>query len=90
MWYIYTTGYYSVIKRNKIGSLVETWMDLVTIIQSEVSQKEKNQYHLLTHISGIQKHDIDGCVCKAEVEMRCREQAYGYQVGKEAVGLLGD
>ena len=40
------------IKRNEIGSFVETWMDLETVIQSEVSQKEKNKYHILTHICG--------------------------------------
>ena len=39
MWYIYTMEYYSVKKRNEIGSFVETWMDLGTVIQSEVSQK---------------------------------------------------
>ena len=44
MWYIYTMEYYSAIKRNKIGSFVETWMDLETVIQSEVSQKEKDIY----------------------------------------------
>ena len=44
MWYIYTREYYSAIKRNKIGSFVETWMNLETVIQSEVSQKEKNKY----------------------------------------------
>ena len=38
------------IKRNEIGSLVEMWMNLETIIQSEVSQKEKNKYCILTHI----------------------------------------
>ena len=43
MWYIYTKEYYSAIKRNKIGSFVETWMDLETAIQSEGSQKEKNK-----------------------------------------------
>ena len=43
MWYIYTMEYYSTIKRNEIGSFVETWMDLDTVIQSEVSQKEKNK-----------------------------------------------
>ena len=43
MWYIYTMDYYSAIKRNEIGSFVETWMDLETVIQSEVSQKEKNK-----------------------------------------------
>ena len=50
MWYIYTMEYYSAIKRNEIGSFVETWMDLETVIQSEVSQKEKNKYHILMHI----------------------------------------
>ena len=50
MWYIYTVEYYSVTKRNEIGSFVETWMDLETVIRSEISQKEKNKYHILTHI----------------------------------------
>ena len=45
--------YYSAIKRNEIGSFVEMWMDLETVIQSEVSQKEKNIYRILTHICGI-------------------------------------
>ena len=38
------------IKRNEIESLVVRWMDLESAIQSEVSQKEKNKYHMLTHI----------------------------------------
>ena len=53
MWYIYTVEYYSAIKRNEIGSFAETWMDLETVIQSEVSQKEKNKYRIVTHICGI-------------------------------------
>ena len=52
MWHIYTMEYYSAIKRNEIGSFVETWMDLETVIQSEVRQKEKNKYRILTHICG--------------------------------------
>ena len=52
MSYIYTMEYYSAIKRNKTGSSVETWMHLETVIQSEVSQKEKNKYRILTHICG--------------------------------------
>ena len=52
LWYIYTMEYYSAIKRNKIESFVETWMDLETVIQSEVSQKEKNNYRILTHVCG--------------------------------------
>ena len=42
MWYIYTMEYYSAIKRNKIGSFVETWMDLETVIQSEVRKRKTN------------------------------------------------
>ena len=53
MWYIYTMEYYSAITRDKIGSFVETWMHLETVIQSEVSQKEKNKYCILTYICGI-------------------------------------
>ena len=40
-------------KRNKSGSFVEMWMDPETVIQSEISQKEKNQYHILVPIGGI-------------------------------------
>ena len=50
IWYICTMEYYSSIKRNEIGPFAETWMDLETVIQSEVSQKEKNKYCILTHI----------------------------------------
>ena len=53
MWYIYTMEYYSVIRRNEIVPFVETWVDLETVIQSEVSQKEKNKYRILMHICGI-------------------------------------
>ena len=53
MRYIYTMEYYSAIKRNEIASFVETWMDLESVIQSEVSQKEKNKYCILMHICGI-------------------------------------
>ena len=53
MWHIYTMEYYSAMKRNEIELLVVRWMDLESVIQSEVSQKEKNKYHMLTHIYGI-------------------------------------
>ena len=45
--------YYSAIKRNEIESFVVRWMDLETVIQSAVSQKEKNKYRMLTYIYGI-------------------------------------
>ena len=52
-WNIYTMVYYSAIKRNEIELFVVRWMDLETVIQSEVSQKEKNKYRILIHIYGI-------------------------------------
>ena len=57
-WYIYTTEYYSAIKSNEIGSFVEMWMNLETVTQSEVSQKEKNKYHILTHICGTDRKSV--------------------------------
>ena len=50
MWYIYAMEYYSAIKRNEIELFVVRWMDLESVIQSEVSQKEKKKYRMLTHI----------------------------------------
>ena len=53
LWHIYTMEHYSSIKRNTFESVLKRWMNLEPIIQSEVSQKEKNKYHILTHIYGI-------------------------------------
>ena len=53
LWYIYTMEYYSAIKKNPFESVLMRWMKLELIIQSEVSQKEKHQYSILTHIYGI-------------------------------------
>ena len=51
-WYIYTMEYSSAIKRNEIESFVDTWMDLETVIRSQVSQKVKNKSRIFTHVSG--------------------------------------
>ena len=53
VWYIYTMEYYSAIKKNTFESVLMRWMKLEPIVQSEVSQKEKHQYSILTHIYGI-------------------------------------
>ena len=53
LWYMYTMEYYSMIKRNAFESVLMRWMNLESIIQSEVSQKEKDKYRILTHIYGI-------------------------------------
>ena len=52
-WHIYTMEYCSARKRNEIELFVVRWMDLETVIQREVSQKEKNKYRMLRHIYGI-------------------------------------
>ena len=53
MWYIYTTEYYSAMKKNEIMPFAATWMDLDIIILSEVNQTEKDKYHLISLIFGI-------------------------------------
>ena len=53
VWYIYTMEYYSAIKRSTFESVMMRWMDLEPITQSEVSQKEKDKYHILMFIYGI-------------------------------------
>ena len=53
LWYIYTMEYYSAIKNNSCESVLMRWMKLEPIIQSEVSQKNKEHYNILTHIYGI-------------------------------------
>ena len=53
LWYIYTIEYYSVIKRSVFESVLVRWMNLEPIIQSEVSQKEKEKCCILTHIYEI-------------------------------------
>ena len=50
MWYIYTMEYYSAIKKNKIMPSSATWMELEILILSEVSQKEKEKYHMISLI----------------------------------------
>ena len=53
MCYVYTMEYCAAIKKNKIMPFEATWMELKTLILSEVSQKEKDKYHMISHIPGI-------------------------------------
>ena len=59
LWYIYSMEYYSVIKRNAFDSVLVRWMNLEPIIQSEVSQKDKYKYFILTHIYKILKKSTE-------------------------------
>ena len=53
MWYIYTMEYYSAIKKNEIMPFAATWMDAEIIIPTEVSQTEKDKYHMILLICRI-------------------------------------
>ena len=69
--YVHTMEYYSAIKRNTFESVLGTHlrlMNLEPIIQSELSQKEKNKYYILMHICGIQKGGTDEIICRAAME----------------------
>ena len=59
---------YSAIKRNTFGSILMRWMNLEPIIQSEVSQKEKDNYRILTHIYGIEKNGSEEFIYRAAME----------------------
>ena len=68
LWYIYTTEYYSAIKNNSFESVLMRWLKLEPIIQSEVSQKDKDQCSIVMHIYGISKDGSDNSICKTEKE----------------------
>ena len=68
LWYIYTLQYCSAIKRNTFESVLMRWMNLEPIIQSEVSQKEKDKCRTLMHIYGIQKNGTEEFICRAAME----------------------
>ena len=53
MWYIHTMEYHSAIKKNEIMPFTETWMDLESVILSEISQTEKKKCHMTFLICGI-------------------------------------
>ena len=78
--------YYPAVKMNELGSFVETWMHLETVIQSEVIQKEKNKYHILTHICGTKKMVQMNWFAEQKLRHRSREKMNGHQGGKESGG----
>ena len=86
LWYIYTMEYYSAIKKNTFESVLMTWTKLEPIIQSEVSQKEKHQYSILTHIYGIQKDGNDDPVCETAKETQMCRADFWTQRERERVG----
>ena len=75
LWYIYTMEYYSAVKKNVFESVLMRWMKLEPIIQSEVSQKEKHQYSILTHI--YRKMVIMILYVRQQKRHRYKEQTFG-------------
>ena len=53
MWYVYRMEYYSAIKKNQIMPFTATWMEQETLILREVTQKEKDKYHMISLVSGF-------------------------------------
>ena len=72
--HIYTMEYYSVIKTNAFELVLMRQMNLEPTLQSEVSQKEKDKYHILMHIYGIQKNTIDEPIFRAEMKMQTQNR----------------
>ena len=60
--------YYSAIKKNTFESVLMRWVTLEPIIQSEVSQKEKDKYCIFTHAYGIERDGTDEPICRAAME----------------------
>ena len=52
MWFIYTMEYYLAIRKNEIWPFVATWMELQSVMLSEISQAEKDRYHIFSLICG--------------------------------------
>ena len=65
-WYIHTMEYYSAIKKNEIMPFAESWMDLEIITLSEVSQTEKDKYHMISFICRILKNGTNELIYKTE------------------------
>ena len=81
-----TMEYYSAIKKNTFESVPMIWMKLEPIIQSEVSQKEKHQYSILTHIYGIQKDGNDNPLCETAKETQMYRMDFKTLWERERVG----
>ena len=86
LWYIYTMEYYSAVKKNTFESVLMKWMKLELIIQTEVSQKEKHQYSILTHIHGIWKDGNDNPVCETAKETQMYRTDFWTLWARERVG----
>ena len=83
LWYIYTVEYCSTIKMKAFESVLVRWINLEPIIQTEVSQKEKDKYHILMHIYRINLLYLQGSIYsqdsngEADIENRLMDMGRG-------------
>ena len=70
--------------------ICEDWVDLETVIQDEVSQKDKNKQRMLIDICGIQKNCTDGLIYKAEIETQVQRTDVQIPMGEGRWDELGD
>ena len=87
LWYIYTLEYYSAIKKNTFESVIMRWIILEPIIQSEVSQKEKHQYSILTHME-FRKMVTMTLYARQQKRHRCKEQTFGLCGRRREGGMI--
>ena len=80
--------YYSAIKKNSFESVLMRWMKLEPIIQSEVRQKDKERYSILTHIYRIYNDRNDNLICKTEKETQMYRTDFGTLWEKARVGCF--
>ena len=88
LWYIYTMEYYSAVKKNSFESVLMRWMKLEPIIQSEVRQKDKERYSILTHIYRIYNDRNDNLICKTEKDTQMYKTDFGTLWEKARVGCF--
>jgi len=79
LWYIYRMEYYSAMKKNTFELVLMRWTKLEPVMQSEVSQKEKHQYSILTHIYiEFRKMVTMRLYARQQKRHRCKEQTFGF------------
>ena len=88
VYYMYTMEYYSVTKKNEIRQFAATWMDLESVILSEVNQTEKEKYHMVPLICGSEKEMIQIKLLTKQKETH-RLRKFMVAAGKGELGTLG-
>ena len=89
IWYTYTEEYYTAIKKKEVMPFAATWIDLDRIILSEVSQTEKDKYHIIPNMWESKKVMQLNLFIKLKQTHSHRKQTYGYQRGKNRRDKLG-